>query len=142
MGTKRGSAAPDLVSSLSQSVLNGFGVQTKGNQLVVEASERNLGQRLHTLIQAMLAINDMFVMAQPRVAGFFWEDVSGFLDDSQIRYVPRVKLSGRSGFDHDRLPDSQVTETPGAVRPGHQRSQQEYDWDLSFCSQRHSGGPR
>jgi hypothetical protein len=83
-----------------ESVLNGFGVRIEGNQIVVEASTRNLGQRLHSLVQAMLAINDMFVMAQPRVASFFWEDVKVFLDENNVRYSPRVKISGRSGFDH------------------------------------------
>jgi hypothetical protein len=83
-----------------ESVLNGFGVRTDGKQLLVEASQRNLGQRLHSLVQAMLAVNDMFAMAQPRVAGFFWEDVKAFLDQHDVRYSPRVKISGRSGFDH------------------------------------------
>ena len=83
-----------------ESMLNGFGVHTVGNQLVIEASERNLGQRLHSLVQAMLAVNDMFVMAQPRVASFFWEDVRAFLDQHEVRYSPRVKIAGRSGFDH------------------------------------------
>ncbi|HEY0349409.1 MAG TPA: DUF1828 domain-containing protein, partial [Pyrinomonadaceae bacterium] len=63
-----------------QSVLNGLGVHLENNQLVVEASTANLGQRLHSLIQAMLALNDMFVMAEPRVASFFWEDVKQFLE--------------------------------------------------------------
>lgn len=83
-----------------EAVLNGFGVHTDGQQLLVEASQKNLGQRLHALVQAMLAVNDMFVMAQHRVAGFFWEDVKAFLDQHDIRYSPRVKISGRSGFDH------------------------------------------
>lgn len=83
-----------------ESVLNGFGVHTDGRQLLAEASPRNLGQRLHALVQAMLVVNDMFVLAQPRVAGFFWEDVKGFLDQHDVRYSPRVKISGRSGFDH------------------------------------------
>jgi len=56
-----------------EAVLNGFGVRTDGKQIMIEASQRNLGQRLHALVQAMLAVNDMFVMAQPRVAGFFME---------------------------------------------------------------------
>jgi hypothetical protein len=82
------------------SVLNGLGIRLEGSQLMVEASERNIGQRLHILIQAMLAINDMFLMAQPRVAAFFWEDVRAFLDMHDVRYSPRVKIAGRSGFDH------------------------------------------
>lgn len=83
-----------------EAVLNGFGVRLEGNQLVVEASQHNIGQRLHALIQAMLTVNDMFVMAQPRVATFFWEDVRVFFDEHDIRYSPRVKIAGRSGFDH------------------------------------------
>lgn len=83
-----------------ETVLNGFGVRVEGKQLVVDSSKRNLGQRLHSLIQAMIAVNDMFVMAQPRVATFFWEDVREFLDKNEVRYSPRVKISGRSGFDH------------------------------------------
>lgn len=83
-----------------EAVLNGFGVRTDGKQILVEASQRNLGQRLHAMLQAMLAVNDMFVMAQPRAAGFFWEDVKAFLDQHDVRYSPRVKISGRSGFDH------------------------------------------
>jgi len=83
-----------------ETILNGLGVRNEDNKLVMEASQRNLGQRLHGLVQAMLAINDMFVMAQPRVAGFFWEDVKIFLDRHSVRYSQRVKISGRSGFDH------------------------------------------
>src|SRR4030042_5474974 len=45
------------------SLLNGFGVKLEGNQLFIEASQKNIGQRLHSLIQAMLSVNDMFVMA-------------------------------------------------------------------------------
>ncbi len=48
----------------------------------------------------MLAVNDMFVMAQPRVASFFFEDVRSFLDAQDVRYTARVKLAGKSGYDH------------------------------------------
>jgi hypothetical protein len=81
-------------------ILNGLGVRLEHERLVIEASERNLGQRLHSLVQAMLAVNDMFVLAQPRVSTFFWEDVRMFLDTHNVRYSPRVKLSGRTGYDH------------------------------------------
>lgn len=82
-----------------ETTLNGFGVRTQSGELVVDASERTLGQRTHSLIQAMLAVNDMFVLAQPRVASFFLEDVKEFLDESEVRYSERVKIVGKSGFD-------------------------------------------
>ena len=82
------------------SVLKGLGVRAENEQLLVEASPANLGQRLHSLVQAMLAVNDMFVMAQHRVASFFFEDVRAFLDSHDVRYTARVKLAGKSGYDH------------------------------------------
>jgi hypothetical protein len=81
-------------------VLKGLGIRSDNGRLFVEASGTNLGQRLHSLVQAMLAINDMFVMAQPRVASFFFEDVRNFLDSNDVRYTARVKLAGKSGYDH------------------------------------------
>ena len=92
--------ASEKRQAILEAVLNGFGVRLDKNRLVVEASQSNLGQRVHSLVQAMLAINDMFVMAQPRVVSFFLDDVQAFLDNNKIRNSPRVKLSGRSGFDH------------------------------------------
>lgn len=83
-----------------ESILNGFGVKTDGRHIFVEASSRNLGQKMHSLIQAMLSVDDMFVLAQPSVASFFWEDVRDYLDQHDVRYSPRVKISGRSGYDH------------------------------------------
>jgi hypothetical protein len=78
-----------------QAALSGFGVQAQDNQLLIEASARNVGQRLHSLIQAMLTI-----MAEPRVATFFWDDVRDFLDSHLVRYSPRIKLAGLTGYDH------------------------------------------
>ena len=86
--------------STIETILNGFGVKTDGSSLTIEASQHNAGQRLHALIQAMLAVNDMFVMAQPRVATFFFDDVKAFLDTHEVRYSTRVKLTGHSGYDH------------------------------------------
>jgi len=40
-----------------ETVLNGFGVRTNGKQILMEASQRNLGQRLHAMVQAMLTLN-------------------------------------------------------------------------------------
>ncbi len=86
--------------ALLQSILGGLGVQMDGTSIKVEASHANLGKRMHALVQAMLAINDMFMIAQPRVAAFFFEDVRDYLNNHDIRYSERVKLAGKSGFDH------------------------------------------
>ena len=87
-------------SELFAEVLSGYGVSIRGNELQVEATTSSLGQRVHNLIQAMLAIDDMFVLAQPRTATVFIEDVARFLDERDVRYSPRAKFAGKSGLDH------------------------------------------
>jgi len=85
---------------LLRQVLNGFGVQQEGDALIVQATPQNFASRQHSLIQAMLAINDIFYTAQTSSQNFFVEDVAGWLDLEEIRYVRTVKLTGQSGFDH------------------------------------------
>lgn len=80
--------------------LNGFGVQLRGGALEVHAAPENFAPRKHNLVQAMLAVNDLFYLAQPFVASLFYEDVVTWLDSSDVRYTPRVKFAGRTGFDH------------------------------------------
>jgi hypothetical protein len=79
--------------------LNGFGVKMEGKELRVTATPDNFPVKKHNLLQAMLAINDMFYLAEPMVSGIFYEDVVSWLDLSDIRYTPQVKFTGKSGYD-------------------------------------------
>jgi hypothetical protein len=80
--------------------LNGFGVQLRGNALEVRASHNDFALRKHNLVQAILAVNDMFFLAEPMVASLFYEDVIAWLDLHEIRYTPKVKFTGKTGYDH------------------------------------------
>lgn len=80
--------------------LNGFGVQRVGSEIQVHASLNSFAIRKHNLLQAMLAVNDLFYLAQPMVASLFYEDVVAWLNTSNIRYTPNVKFAGASGYDH------------------------------------------
>ena len=86
--------------TIFKTTLNGFGVQVKEKALEVRASADNFALRKHNLIQAMLAVNDLFYMASPTIASLFYEDVVAWLDLSDIRYTPSVKFTGKSGYDH------------------------------------------
>ena len=86
--------------TLLEMTLNGFGVRNNGTALEVTASETNFCIQKHNLVQAMLAVNDLFCLASPRVTSVFLEDVITWLDGSDVRYTPKVKLTGSSGFDH------------------------------------------
>ncbi|TEU18878.1 MAG: DUF1829 domain-containing protein [Anaerolineales bacterium] len=83
-----------------ETILQGFGVSAVEGALTVRARRSNLPRRKHNLIQAMLAINDMFVMAREQVLSLFREDVEQFLRANEIRFTAMIKLAGRSGFDH------------------------------------------
>lgn len=85
--------------SLLQMTLNGFGVQLNKEALEVHATAENFPARKHNLIQAILAVNDLFYLAKPVVESLFFEDVVTWLDANDIRYTPRVKFPGISGYD-------------------------------------------
>jgi hypothetical protein len=85
---------------LLKMTLNGFGIQIRNNALEVHATKENFALRKHNLVQAMLAVNDMFYLAVPLVSSLFYEDVVSWLDIHDVRYTPKVKFSGKTGYDH------------------------------------------
>jgi hypothetical protein len=86
--------------ALLKMTLNGFGVQVNDQALEVHASPDNFALRKHNLVQAMLAVNDLFYLASPMIASLFFEDVVAWLELSEIRYTPKIKFTGKSGYDH------------------------------------------
>jgi len=85
---------------LLELTLMGFGVQLQNGRLEVKTSADSFALRKHNLVQAMLAVNDLFYLGEPIVASLFYEDVTAWLDANEIRYTPRVKFTGKSGYDH------------------------------------------
>lgn len=90
----------DKRQELLKMTLNGFGIQMEQDSLIVHATSENFNLRKHNLVQAMLAVNDLFYLAVPMVASLFLEDVSAWLDLHDIRYTPKAKFTGKSGYDH------------------------------------------
>jgi Domain of unknown function DUF1829/Domain of unknown function DUF1828 len=85
---------------LLRMTLNGFGVRMNSEALEVHASPETFPARKHNLIQAILAVNDLFYLTKPVVESLFFEDVITWLEANDIRYTPKVKFTGTSGFDH------------------------------------------
>jgi hypothetical protein len=80
--------------------LNGFGVRLSENRLEVDTTAESFALRKHNLMQAILAVNDLFYLAEPFVLSLFQEDVEAWLNLCDIRYTPKPKFTGKSGFDH------------------------------------------
>jgi hypothetical protein len=57
--------------------------------------------RKHFYIQGIMAINDLYTTNKSNVSSLFAEDFVDFLDDNDIVYNENVKLTGKSGFDHN-----------------------------------------
>ena len=84
---------------LLQLTLRGYGVDKEDDKLQVKAvSDNDFPLCKHSLVQAILAVNDMFYMASSHVASLFFEDVQKWLDESHIRYSPRIQITGLSNY--------------------------------------------
>lgn len=81
-------------------MLNGFGVGEDDGVLFTDASVSTFPQRKHSLLQAMLAVNDMFVTGKSHVTQLFMEEVAGFLEAHEVRFMSHVEFTGRTGFVH------------------------------------------
>ncbi len=77
-----------------------LGVEKDGYALTVQAREETFPQKKHDLVQAVLAVGDLFHTASPTVIGLFLEEVEQWLDENEIRHSESIKLSGASGYDH------------------------------------------
>jgi len=82
-----------------QTILNSFGVKQAEDSLTVIARPESFVLRKHNLIQAMLAVNDMFYLASPTVANIFLEDIAEWFEAHDIRYTPNAEFTGRSGYN-------------------------------------------
>lgn len=84
---------------LLQLTLRGYGVDKEEDALQIKAvSDNDFPICKHSLIQAILAVNDMFYMTLSHVASLFFEDVQKWLDNAHIRYSPRIQIRGLSNY--------------------------------------------
>jgi len=86
--------------SVLHAILNGQGVKENEGALEIKATQNNFSLKKHSLVQAMLTVNDLFYLATPIVTNLFNDDVADWLDISDIRYTPNVKFTGKSGYDY------------------------------------------
>lgn len=85
---------------LLQTALNGFGVKLNKNRIEAYATNANFPIKKHNLIQAMLAVNDLFYSLRSSTRSTFYEDVYNWLDSNEIRFSSNIKLPGISGYDY------------------------------------------
>ncbi|MCB1528325.1 MAG: DUF1829 domain-containing protein [Hyphomicrobiaceae bacterium] len=87
--------------SLLQVTLNGFRIEERDDVLSVRASADNFALKKHSLLQAILAVNDLFYLSSATVLSLFKEDVERWLALSEIRFVPNIQIVGKTGYIHN-----------------------------------------
>ena len=78
----------------------GFGVSIENNVISIKTSPNKFPLAKHNLVQTILAVNDLFFTARPLVTSLFMEDVGAWLDQKEVRYIPEVSFTGKSGYPH------------------------------------------
>ncbi|MDU1202697.1 MAG: DUF1828 domain-containing protein [Clostridiales bacterium] len=87
--------------SLLNEILNIYHIKEKDNCLTVTTSKNNFPIAKHFFIQAIIAINDLYNLNKSNVVSLFVEEFSSFLYENGIFYSENVKVTGKSGFDHN-----------------------------------------
>jgi hypothetical protein len=87
-------------NAVLQEVLAGFSVSIVENRLEVTGRANNFPRYKHNLIQAMLAVDDLFYMATPHVDRAFRKQTADWLEGFGVRFSRDVSLEGKSGLSH------------------------------------------
>lgn len=77
-----------------------LGVEVEANELLVYSKSKNLVSKVHTLAQAMLRVDDMYLTNQNRVSSYFIEDLINFFDQNEIYYSRDISFIGKTGMTH------------------------------------------
>lgn len=84
-----------------QSICNKLGVQLIGKTLIIKSNKRDLVAKVHSLGQAMLRIDDMYLTSKSRATSYFLEDVIAYLENNEVYCASNVSFVGKSGLTHD-----------------------------------------
>ena len=82
-------------------ILRSFGISKNGNnELFANTDAKKFPETKHRLIQAVLSVDDMFMLSGPKVENFFIEDIATFFDLNDVIFVKDTSFVGKSGFSH------------------------------------------
>ena len=80
--------------------LRNFGAELTDNGMIfTNADKDNFPVKKHSLIQAIITVNDMFFSKTPQIERLFVDVVSEWLDKNKVRYSPNIKIIGKTGYD-------------------------------------------
>lgn len=82
-------------------ILRSFGIQKNAhNEISARTSAKKFPQVKHRFIQAIISVDDMFMLSTPKIESFFTEEVSSFFELNEIIFIKDISFVGKSGFTH------------------------------------------
>lgn len=78
--------------------LRGYGISLIDDELTTTVNLTNFAEAKNRLLQAILFVNDMFMLARNTTSNIFVEDVGDFLVNNNIRATANVAFYGNSGM--------------------------------------------
>lgn len=84
----------------SQLLSYGVSLDKEDNSLFIKSTYDQFPVNKQRLIQAMLFTNDMFLTSKKNNNSVFFEDVSHFLEENNIRAMHNISITGESGMIH------------------------------------------
>ena len=84
-----------------QTIVNRFGVKLINDTITVECVLEDYPKAKHNLLQAMLAVDDIFYLSRPNVISLFSEEVEKFFKANDIYYMSNISFVGIAGYTHN-----------------------------------------
>jgi uncharacterized protein YacL (UPF0231 family) len=93
MTFKKGSNRQKMLNRIAVN----YGITVVGEEITVTANEYNFPQKKHMIVQAMLAIDDLYIASPEGVKDLFLEDVETYFIANDIFFSRDFSLLGKTG---------------------------------------------
>ena len=93
MTIKKGSNRQKMLDRIATN----YGISIVGEEITTIASVHNFPQKKHMIVQAMLAIDDLYVISPENVADLFLEDIETYFIANDIFFSKDFSLLGKTG---------------------------------------------
>jgi len=86
-------------NKIFESILINYGIKFSNSELICECTIKEFPHKKHLFLEALIGINDMFMLSKENVTSVFKDDVEEYLIESGIIYTKDFKFAGISGID-------------------------------------------
>ncbi|MCL1876111.1 MAG: DUF1828 domain-containing protein [Synergistaceae bacterium] len=93
MTFKKGSNRKKMLDRIATN----FSVTIDGEEIITNATPHSFPQKKHMMVQAMLAIDDLFVVSPENVKDLFLEDIETYFNANNVYFSRDFSLLGKTG---------------------------------------------